>query len=105
MAVFASRAGPTPCWHPACFACSTCQELLVDLIYFYNNGKIFCGRHHAELIKPRCSSCDEVRTSTNAANFWFYCIKRDKCLLGLHFFLFRSSLLTSVLKQRAVIGT
>ncbi|XP_024147566.2 prickle-like protein 1 [Oryzias melastigma] len=60
MAVFASRAGPTPCWHPACFACSTCQELLVDLIYFYNNGKIFCGRHHAELIKPRCSSCDEI---------------------------------------------
>uniref|UniRef100_A0A3P9LD49 Prickle homolog 1b n=1 Tax=Oryzias latipes TaxID=8090 RepID=A0A3P9LD49_ORYLA len=60
MAVFASRAGPTPCWHPACFVCSTCQELLVDLIYFFNNGKIFCGRHHAELLKPRCSSCDEI---------------------------------------------
>uniref|UniRef100_A0A3Q2C6G0 Prickle-like protein 1 n=1 Tax=Cyprinodon variegatus TaxID=28743 RepID=A0A3Q2C6G0_CYPVA len=60
MAIFASRAGPGPCWHPACFACSTCQELLVDLIYFYQNGKIFCGRHHAELMKPRCSSCDEI---------------------------------------------
>ncbi|XP_047430823.1 prickle-like protein 1b isoform X2 [Mugil cephalus] len=60
MAIFASRAGPSPCWHPACFVCATCQELLVDLIYFYQNGKILCGRHHAELVKPRCSSCDEI---------------------------------------------
>ncbi|XP_030630027.1 prickle-like protein 1b [Chanos chanos] len=60
MAIFASRAGPGPCWHPACFTCSTCQELLVDLIYFYHDGKIYCGRHHAELLKPRCSACDEI---------------------------------------------
>ncbi|CAJ1054961.1 prickle-like protein 1b isoform X1 [Xyrichtys novacula] len=60
MAIFASRAGSSPCWHPACFVCATCQELLVDLIYFYHNGKILCGRHHAELLKPRCSSCDEI---------------------------------------------
>ncbi|KAI1882319.1 hypothetical protein AGOR_G00249450 [Albula goreensis] len=60
MAVFASRAGPGMCWHPACFACSTCGELLVDLIYFYQDGKIHCGRHHAELLKPRCSACDEI---------------------------------------------
>ncbi|XP_018602563.1 prickle-like protein 1a [Scleropages formosus] len=60
MAVFASRAGPGPCWHPACFACATCRELLVDLIYFYHEGKIYCGRHHAELLKPRCSACDEI---------------------------------------------
>ncbi|CAL8318541.1 unnamed protein product [Lota lota] len=60
MAIFASRAGPTPCWHPACFSCSTCQELLVDLIYFHHNGKIHCGRHHAEVLKPRCSACDEI---------------------------------------------
>ncbi|XP_068595119.1 prickle-like protein 1a [Brachionichthys hirsutus] len=60
MAVFTSRAGPGLCWHPACFACSTCSELLVDLIYFYHDGKIHCGRHHAELLKPRCSACDEI---------------------------------------------
>ncbi|KAL0968772.1 hypothetical protein UPYG_G00271500 [Umbra pygmaea] len=60
MGVFASRAGPGLVWHPACFACSTCSELLVDLIYFYQEGKIHCGRHHAELLKPRCSACDEV---------------------------------------------
>lgn len=67
MAVFASRAGSSPCWHPACFVCATCQELLVDLIYFYHNSKILCGRHHAELLKPRCSSCDEVRFVTKKA--------------------------------------
>ncbi|KAI4898427.1 hypothetical protein NFI96_031812 [Prochilodus magdalenae] len=60
MAVFASRAGSGPCWHPTCFICSTCHELLVDLIYFYHNGNIYCGRHHAELLKPRCSACDEI---------------------------------------------
>ncbi|XP_033940195.1 prickle-like protein 1a [Pseudochaenichthys georgianus] len=60
MAVFSSRAGPGLCWHPACFACSTCSELLVDLIYFYHDGKIHCGRHHAELLKPRCSACEEI---------------------------------------------
>ncbi|XP_061577054.1 prickle-like protein 1a [Cololabis saira] len=60
MAVFASRANPGLCWHPACFACSTCRELLVDLIYFFHDGKVHCGRHHAELLKPRCSACDEI---------------------------------------------
>lgn len=71
MAVFASRAGLGPCWHPACFVCTTCQELLVDLIYFYQNGKIICGRHHAELLKPRCSSCDEVRLSSSRSTAHF----------------------------------
>lgn len=60
IAVFASRAGHGVCWHPACFVCSMCKELLVDLIYFYQDGKIFCGRHHAERLKPRCTACDEV---------------------------------------------
>lgn len=60
IAVFASRAGPGVCWHPSCFVCFTCSELLVDLIYFYQDGKIHCGRHHAELLKPRCSACDEI---------------------------------------------
>ncbi|XP_033609898.1 protein prickle isoform X2 [Cryptotermes secundus] len=58
--VFASRAGPNTCWHPACFTCCICKELLVDLIYFYREGKLYCGRHHAETLKPRCSACDEI---------------------------------------------
>ncbi|XP_035237969.1 prickle-like protein 2 isoform X2 [Anguilla anguilla] len=60
IAVFASRAGHGMCWHPHCFVCSMCDELLVDLIYFYQDGKIYCGRHHAERLKPRCSACDEI---------------------------------------------
>lgn len=23
-------------------------------------SSVFCGRHHAELCKPRCAGCDEV---------------------------------------------
>ena len=78
--ISASRAGPAKVWHPTCFYCSVCevrypsqchdhlssclssllQELLVDLIYFYKDRALFCGRHHAETLKPRCSACDEV---------------------------------------------
>lgn len=60
MAVFASRAGPNSCWHPGCFTCCVCKELLVDLIYFFKDGKLYCGRHHAESLKPRCAACDEI---------------------------------------------
>ncbi|XP_033612911.1 prickle-like protein 2 [Fukomys damarensis] len=60
IAVFASRAGHGVCWHPPCFMCTVCNELLVDLIYFYQDGKIYCGRHHAECLKPRCAACDEI---------------------------------------------
>ena len=63
LCVSAARAGPDMLWHPHCFKCSCCEELLVDLIYFYANGRLFCGRHHAETLKPRCSACDEVRIS------------------------------------------
>ena len=60
LAVHASRAGPNMLWHPQCFRCSCCDEMLVDLVYFYDNGKLYCGRHHAEKLKPRCSNCDEI---------------------------------------------
>ncbi|CAG5124393.1 unnamed protein product, partial [Candidula unifasciata] len=60
VAVFVSRMEADTCWHPACFTCHTCNELLVDLIYFYHEGQLYCGRHHAELLKPRCAACDEV---------------------------------------------
>ncbi|XP_062529833.1 protein prickle isoform X3 [Bombyx mori] len=60
MCVSAARAGPAARWHPACFVCSTCQEILVDLVYFWKEGRLYCGRHHAETLKPRCSACDEI---------------------------------------------
>lgn len=58
--VTSQRLGSNIYWHPACFVCCICKELLVDLIYFHRDGKLFCGRHHAENLKPRCSACDEV---------------------------------------------
>lgn len=63
--VHAWRAGKEACWHPGCFQCTTCTELLVDLVYFYQEGRVYCGRHHAELFKPRCSACDEVNIQTS----------------------------------------
>lgn len=47
-------------WHPRCFQCCVCEELLVDLTYCAFEEKIFCERHYAEIFKPRCTACDEV---------------------------------------------
>lgn len=33
----------------------------MDLIYFYHNGEVYCGRHYTQLLDiPRCFACDEV---------------------------------------------
>uniref|UniRef100_H3C656 Testin n=1 Tax=Tetraodon nigroviridis TaxID=99883 RepID=H3C656_TETNG len=53
-AVYAERAGYDKLWHPACFVCCTCKELLVDMIYFWKKGKLYCGRHYGDSEKPRC---------------------------------------------------
>ncbi|XP_011352904.1 prickle-like protein 4 isoform X2 [Pteropus vampyrus] len=58
--VFAARAGERRCWHQACFACQACGQALINLIYFYHNGRLYCGRHHAELLRPRCPACDQL---------------------------------------------
>ena len=59
-AMITNRMGPSACFHTGCFTCATCKELLVDNIYFFRTGDIYCGRHYAELVYPRCSACDEV---------------------------------------------
>uniref|UniRef100_A0A3B4UX44 Testin n=1 Tax=Seriola dumerili TaxID=41447 RepID=A0A3B4UX44_SERDU len=59
-AVYAERAGYDKLWHPACFVCCTCSELLVDMIYFWKKGKLYCGRHYGDSEKPRCGGCDEL---------------------------------------------
>ncbi|KAM6972917.1 testin [Aplochiton taeniatus] len=59
-AVYAERAGYDKLWHPACFVCCTCSELLVDMIYFLKKGKLYCGRHYGDSEKPRCGGCDEL---------------------------------------------
>ena len=57
-------------WHPACFVCVTCEELLVDLTFCHQDDNIYCERHYAELIKPRCAACDEVSTTYNTVIFY-----------------------------------
>lgn len=84
MAVFASRAGADKCWHPACFVCSTCGELLVDLVYFCRDSLLYCGRHHAELLKPRCAACDEVSSAQPLSSRLFFL---SFCRLFVPFFI------------------
>ncbi|XP_049627003.1 testin [Suncus etruscus] len=89
-AVYAERAGYDKLWHPACFVCSACHELLVDMIYFWKNGKLYCGRHYCDSEKPRCAGCDELIFSneyTQAENQnWhlkhFCCFDCDNILAG-----------------------
>ena len=64
-ALFASRTGVALSFHTGCFTCATCKELLVDNIFFYRNGDIYCGRHYADLVYPRCCACDEVHIKQN----------------------------------------
>jgi len=60
LAVSAPKVGKDQLWHAACFTCAKCQELLVDLCYCVKDGAIYCERHYAELLRPRCAACDEV---------------------------------------------
>uniref|UniRef100_A0AAF5D9R8 LIM zinc-binding domain-containing protein n=1 Tax=Strongyloides stercoralis TaxID=6248 RepID=A0AAF5D9R8_STRER len=60
LAVIAPKLGEQNTWHPACFTCKTCDQLLIDLTYCVRENSIYCERHYAELHKPRCSACDEV---------------------------------------------
>lgn len=49
-------------FHPGCFVCCVCQELLVNLIYCFKNDQLYCVRHFSETFRPRCQTCDEVCT-------------------------------------------
>lgn len=60
LAVIAPKFGDQLMWHPKCFTCATCDELLVDLTYCVHEDKLYCERHYAEMLKPRCNACDEV---------------------------------------------
>ncbi|XP_059425923.1 LIM and cysteine-rich domains protein 1 [Carassius carassius] len=58
--VYADRAGYSRLWHLNCFVCCECGEPLVDLIYFWKEGALLCGRHYCQSIRPRCLGCDEL---------------------------------------------
>lgn len=61
VAVKAERAGDNASWHPQCFTCIKCNQLLADLVYFYHEGEIYCARDLAEALEVlRCAACDEL---------------------------------------------
>ncbi|XP_020280380.1 uncharacterized protein LOC109853064 isoform X1 [Pseudomyrmex gracilis] len=93
LAVSASKVGLL--FHPACFRCADCKELLVDLAYCVHDDTLFCERHYAEQLKPRCAACDELIFSgefTKAMNKeWhsghFCCWQCDESLTGQRYVL------------------
>ncbi|XP_069194174.1 four and a half LIM domains protein 2 isoform X4 [Procambarus clarkii] len=95
VAVVAPRCGEEATWHPACFTCATCKELLVDLVYCVWEETVLCGRHYAEQLKPRCAACDELIFSgeyTKAmSKDWhsghFCCWQCDESLTGQRYVL------------------
>uniref|UniRef100_A0A0N4ZCR9 Prickle-like protein 2 n=1 Tax=Parastrongyloides trichosuri TaxID=131310 RepID=A0A0N4ZCR9_PARTI len=60
VAVDTSKGPGKNVFHPTCFKCDVCNQLLVDLLYFFYNGKYYCGRHYGEQIYSRCFGCDEL---------------------------------------------
>ena len=50
------------------------QEILVDLLYYFDSGRVFCARDYAAQAKiPRCAACDELIFAveyTGAENRW-----------------------------------
>lgn len=91
VAVKADRAGKEAVWHPQCFKCTMCQELLADLVYFYHGGNVYCGRDLAITLKiPRCKACDELiftkeYTAAESSTFHikhFCCYQCDTPLAG-----------------------
>lgn len=91
VAVKAHRAGNEVAWHPKCFTCHKCGDLLADLVYFYHQGNIYCGRDLAEVLNfERCGACDEIiwskeYTSSEGSSFHikhFCCYHCDTPLAG-----------------------
>ncbi|XP_060801291.1 protein espinas isoform X1 [Amyelois transitella] len=95
IAIQAPRIGEEAAYHPACFACSECDEFLVELAYCAIDGRLYCVRHYAEKLKPRCNACDELIFSgeyTKAMNKdWhsghFCCWQCDESLTGQRYVL------------------
>lgn len=60
LAIAATKLGLNALWHPKCFVCIVCRNPLVDLTYCTREDEVYCERHYAETLKPRCVGCDEV---------------------------------------------
>ncbi|XP_075430811.1 LIM and cysteine-rich domains protein 1 isoform X1 [Ascaphus truei] len=109
-AVYAELAGYNRQWHPACFMCCQCREHLVNLIYFWKDNNLWCGRHYCESERPRCAGCDEIIFSDDyqqvEGSSWhpnhFSCMGCEQRLTGKSYVLDKGRLLCdSCSKDRA----
>ena len=74
-------------WHPGCFVCSVCNELLADLVYFFYKCKLYCGRDLASHLDiQRCFACDEVSRLFNKKNLLKYSCKFQFSWIGINIF-------------------
>ena len=69
LGVLAPKFGDRMLWHPGCFVCTCCKQLLVDLTYCVHDDLLYCERHYAEQLKPRCAACDEVSDGTTKSHY------------------------------------
>jgi len=44
-------------WHPACFRCTVCNELLEHVSSYEHEGRPYCHLDYHENFAPRCYSC------------------------------------------------
>ncbi|KAF9448052.1 glucocorticoid receptor-like (DNA-binding domain) [Macrolepiota fuliginosa MF-IS2] len=44
-------------WHPQCFRCTICNELLEHVSSYEHNGRPYCHLDYHENFAPRCFSC------------------------------------------------
>ncbi|KAH9941625.1 uncharacterized protein BXZ73DRAFT_6371, partial [Epithele typhae] len=44
-------------WHPGCFRCCECDELLENLSSYAHDGKPYCHLDYHELFAPKCYHC------------------------------------------------
>ncbi|KAF9816594.1 hypothetical protein IEO21_03995 [Rhodonia placenta] len=47
-------------WHPGCFRCCVCNELLEHLSSYEHEGRAYCGLDYHERFAPRCYHCKTV---------------------------------------------
>lgn len=92
IAISAEYADPLARWHPKCFSCQECNELLTDLLYYNHENQIYCKKHFEIFAKPKvfCAACDTVIETNEYVkaedNFWhkehFVCWDCENSLAG-----------------------
>ncbi|KAL7677165.1 hypothetical protein ACOME3_003409 [Neoechinorhynchus agilis] len=90
LAAIVNVGNQTAYWHPHCFKCRKCSDLLADLAYCRIGFSLYCVRHFNDNLRSRCYTCDEIICQTNFIssmnNHWHVehlsCWRCDRTLAG-----------------------